>query len=95
MVTAQPANRVDDLIHLPQLHSVHLPIQFVEVFPDRSIIHLVGISVGFVEQCQYRFTVSEVWRIFCDMGSQSLEIVIQANHLQSVVMLTLKSQKRK
>jgi len=95
MVPAQCTHRVDDPVHVPQFHAVHLSVEFVEVLLDGSIVHPVGFRVSFVEQCQYRIAVSEVWRIFCDIASQFFKVLFQINHLQSVVMLTLKSKKRK
>ena len=88
MISAQGTHRVDYIIHLPQLHAVHLQVEFVEIFLDGAIVHPVGFCVGFIEQYQYRIAVSEIWRIFCDIGSQFLKIVFQSNHLQGVVMLT-------
>jgi len=34
MISTQSTYRVDDLIHLLDLHSVHLSVEFVEVFLD-------------------------------------------------------------
>ena len=59
MISTQNTYRVDDLIHLPQVHAVHLPVEFVEVLFDSTIVHPVGFSVGFVEQCQHRIAVPD------------------------------------
>ena len=56
---------------------------------EDTVVHPVRFCVGFVEQCQYRFPIPKIRRIFCDIGSQFFEIAFQVNHLQSVVMLTL------
>lgn len=45
MVTAQHTDRIDDLIHLPQGHSVHLPVEFIEV----RLYLLVIVGIVFVE----------------------------------------------
>ena len=95
MVSAQCAYWIDDFIHLPQFHSVHQSIQLVEVILNCTVIHLVGISIGFVEQSQYRFTVTEVRWILLDIFSQLFKIGFHVNHIPRVVMLTLKSQKCK
>ena len=89
MIPTQSTHRVDDLIHLPQIHAVHLSVQFVKVLFEASVIHFVGFSIGFVEQYQYGFSVTEILWIFCDIGSQLFKVSFQVNHLQSVVMLTL------
>ena len=45
MIPAEFADRVDDLIHLPQGHSVHLPVEFIEV----RLYLLVIVGIVFVE----------------------------------------------
>ena len=69
MIPAEGTYGVDDPVHVPQLHAVHLPVEFVKVFLDRAIVHPVGFSVSFVEQCQYRVAVPEIRRIFCNIDS--------------------------
>ena len=54
MVTAEFAHRVDNLIHLPQGHTVHLPIELVETVTNLLGIALVGFCVGAVELIQHR-----------------------------------------
>ena len=49
MVTAEGTDRVDDLVHFLQRHSVHLPVQFVKVFLDLLIIVGIVLVVALVE----------------------------------------------
>lgn len=63
VVTAEGADRVDDPVHLAQLHAVHPLVQFVEVRLDLGTVHGVDFVVGFIEQSQGGRTVAEVGRI--------------------------------
>ena len=49
MVTAQLADRIDDLIHLPQGHSVHLLVKLIEIRLYLLIIVGIVLVVAFVE----------------------------------------------
>ena len=63
MIPAEFANRVDDLIHLPQGHAVHLPVEFVEVFFDLLVMVRVILVVTLVEHDQDRLTIAVVRRV--------------------------------
>lgn len=45
MVTAQHTDRIEDLIHLPEWHAIHLTVQFFEV----RLYLLVIVGIVFVE----------------------------------------------
>ena len=49
MVTAEGADWIHDLIHLPKRHAVHQLVQFVETLLDLVIVHQIDFVVGFVE----------------------------------------------
>ena len=49
MIPAELANRVNDLIHLPQGHSIHLLVKLVEVRTDLFIVVWIVFVVAFVE----------------------------------------------
>ena len=49
MVTAEGADWIHDLIHLPQRHTVHQLVQLVEILLDLVIVHQIDFVVGFVE----------------------------------------------
>ena len=38
MIPAQPAHRIDDVVHLPERHSVHLLVELIEVRTDMFIV---------------------------------------------------------
>ena len=59
MVSAEGVNRIEDLIHLPQIHTVHLEVQFVEVCLEPVIVKAVAFAVGFVQLGKYRVTIAE------------------------------------
>ena len=52
VVTAEGADWIHDLIHLPERHAVHQLVQLVEILLDLVIIHQVDFVVGFVEHIQ-------------------------------------------
>ena len=93
MIPAELTDRVDDPIHLLERHSIHLLVEFIEVCANLLIIIGIVFIVALVEHGQDRISVTEVWRIFCDVGSQFLKIDFQINHLQSVGDVTSDSPK--
>ena len=54
VVTAEGADRIYDLIHLPERHAVHQLIQLMEILLDFVIIHQIDFVVGFIEHTQNR-----------------------------------------
>ena len=72
MIPAEPANRIDDLIHLPQRHAIHLLVELVEICTDLLIVVGIVFIVALVEQGQDRFAVPEVGGIRFDMRFQFL-----------------------
>ena len=52
VVTAEGADWIDNLIHLPERHAIHQLIQFMEILLDLVIIHQVDFIVGFVEHSE-------------------------------------------
>ena len=52
VVTAEGADRIYDLIHLPQRHAVHQLVQLVEILLDLVIVHQIDFIIGFVEHIQ-------------------------------------------
>ena len=49
VVTAEGADRIDDLIHLPERHAVHQLIQLMEIPLDFVIVHQIDFVVSFVK----------------------------------------------
>ena len=54
MVAAEPANRIDDLIHLSQWYPIHLPVQFLEIRLYLLVIIGIVLVEAFIEQPQDR-----------------------------------------
>ena len=73
MICTQLTDRVDDLIHLPEGHAVHLPVEFVEVFFDLLIIVRVVLVVALVEQGQNRLAIAVVGWVLLDVGFQGFK----------------------
>ena len=49
MVTAEGADWIHDLIHLPERHAVHQLVQLVEILLDFVVIHQIDFVVGFMD----------------------------------------------
>ena len=53
MIPAELADWVDDSIHLPERHSIHLLVQFVEVLTDLFVIIRAVFKTTFVKGENY------------------------------------------
>lgn len=80
MVPAKAADRVQDPVHLPEGHAVHLLIKLVEVLFDSAVVHGVDLGVGFVEHGQNGLAAAG--RMGVDVGSEGCVKVSQGKHLQ-------------
>lgn len=60
MIPAQLINRIDDLIHLPQGHPIHLLVEFVEACPNLLIVIWVVLIVTLVEHGEAMAILDEV-----------------------------------
>ena len=90
VIPAEGADRVNDPIHILQLHAVHGLVQGIEVCLDLGILHGIHLGVGFVKKRQDRIATAEVRRIFCQAGFELVEIGFHGNTSRSIwVMLTL------
>ena len=49
VVTAEGADWIHDLIHLPERHAVHQLVQLVEILLDFVVIHQIDFVVGFMD----------------------------------------------
>lgn len=67
-------DRIENLIHLPQVHAVHRPVQFAEVFLNSVVVHSVDLAVGFVEKLQNGFAAVKVWRVFGNLFSWRIDV---------------------
>lgn len=72
MIPAEFTDRVDDLIHLPEGHSVHLLVEGIKIRFDLFVVWVV-FAVAFVEHGQDRFAVTKVWRVLYNVFSQCLK----------------------
>ena len=64
MMATKAAHRINDLIHLPQGHAVHLLVEPLEIRLDLLIGHGVDVAVGFVEEAQHRLVISQIQAIW-------------------------------
>ena len=79
MIAAESANRVDDLIHFPQRHAIHLLVELMEVRSYPLIVVGIVFVVALVEHGQDRFAVPKVGWISFDMRFQRFKTGIQNN----------------
>ena len=73
MIPAKLTDRINDLIYLLQWHTVHLPVEFVEVFLDLFVVIGVVLVVALVEHGQNRLTVAVVGWALLNVGFQGFE----------------------
>ena len=57
MIPAEPTHRVDDPIHLPQLHAIHQAVELIEIFLYLPVIIWIAFVVAFVEHGQRGLTI--------------------------------------
>ena len=50
MIPAQGTDRVDDSVHLPQLHAVHGLVQGIEICLDLLIVQIIDLVIGFIQE---------------------------------------------
>ena len=63
VIPAELTDWVDDLIHLPQGHAIHLPVQLVEVFLDLFVVIGIVLVVALVEHGSDRLAIAVVRRV--------------------------------
>ena len=81
MIPAEQADGVDYLINLPQAVAVHCPIQFIEVFADRFIVHAVELGVALIYHLQNRFRIADIGMLLQNVVPQVFKIGFQVHHL--------------
>ena len=84
VIPAELADRIYNVVHLPQWHPVHLLVELVEVCADLLVVIWAVFVVALVGHGQDRFSIPEVWGILCDISSQFFKVSFQVNHLQSI-----------
>ena len=73
MIPAEPAYRVDDPIHLPQLHAVHQAIEFIEVLIYLLVIIWIAFIMAFVKYGQHRLTIPIIGWLRLDISLRFLK----------------------
>ena len=73
MVPAEFADRVDDFVHLPQGHPIHLLVQLIEICFYLLIIIGAVFVVAFIEHSQHGISIAVVEWMLLDMGFQCSE----------------------
>ena len=73
MIPAQLTDGINDSVYLLQGHTVHLPVELVEVFLDLLIIVRVVLVVALVEQGQNRLAIAVVGWVLLDVGFQGFK----------------------
>ena len=81
MIPAQLTDRIDNFVHLPERHSVHLLVELMEVRTDLLVIVGIVFVVAFVEHGEDRLTVPEVWWMLRNMPFQNFQEFFHGHHL--------------
>jgi hypothetical protein len=88
VIPAEFADWIDDLIHFPQGHSVHLLVEFIEVCLDLFVVIRIDFAVAFVEHGQDGVGIAEVEWMGFDVRFYGFQISFQGNTSQKIwVML--------
>ena len=92
MIPAEFTDWVDNLIHLPERHSVHLLVELIEVRAVLFVIVGIVFVVALVKHGEDRLTITEIRRLGFDIGFQSVKISFQGKTSQKFwVMLPWKA----
>ena len=82
MIPAEFTDRVNDLIHLPERHPIHLPVELVEVRTDLFVVIGIVFVVALVEHGEDRLAIAAVGWIGFYVGFQKFKIRFQGNTSQ-------------
>ena len=91
MFPAEGADRINDPIHLPEGHTVHLLVQIGKGCLDRSIVQPVTFAVSVIQHIKDRVAVAVtvVWRMIRHILSQlGYQFFITSPSLKSVCDVT-------
>ena len=73
MITAEGTDRIDNLIHLPERHPIHLLVQLIEVCFNLLVVIGTVFVVAFIEHSQNRFTITVVGWVLLNVGFQGFK----------------------
>ena len=62
VVPAELTDRINNLVHITQVHTVHQLVQFMEIIFDLGIVQAVAFAVSFVQHGKYRISGIETWQ---------------------------------
>lgn len=79
IIPAEFADRVDDLIHLPERHSVHQLVELMEVMFELVIVHRIGFGKSLIEHRQNGIAIAEAGRMGFNVRFQDSINVEQDN----------------
>lgn len=79
MFPAEGADRVDNTIHVPERHAIHLLVELVEVRADLFVVIGIVFIVALVEHGEDRLAIAVVWWIGFYVGFQKFKIRFQGN----------------
>ena len=92
MVTAQFADWIDDLIHLPKRHPIHLLVELIEICLYLLVVIGIVFVMALIEHSQNRLSIPEIRWMGFDLGFQGLKKCFQGNTSQRIwVMLPWKT----
>ena len=76
MIPAKRTDRINDPIHLPQIHAVHLSVQFFKVRFGLGIIQSVILAICLIQQRQHRVPIPKIGHIPRNMLFQHLNDIL-------------------
>ena len=82
MILVKLTNRVYNVIHLPQAHSVYLLVELMEAHADLFVIVGIIFVMALVEHGQDGFIVPKVRWMLCNMLFQGFQELFHYYHLQ-------------
>ena len=78
MVPAEGADGIQNVVHLPQVHAVHVAVKLIEARLDPVIVQAVAFAVGFVQQGKHSVAAAEVRLVGSDV---LLQYIIKLVHI--------------
>ena len=63
VIPAELTNRIDNLVHIPDGHSVHLPVKFIEIRFDFIVVILTAKCLLGVPVLKYRECLGQFGRL--------------------------------
>ena len=81
MIPAEPTDRINDAVHLPERHPIHLLVELIEVRTDLLVVIGIVFVVAFIEHRQNGVTIPKVRWMLRNMLFQGFQELFHYYHL--------------